>query len=152
MCAAVPLEESEFFADSPTEVLGELQSLAKTSTFDNSETIFKEGDPAKDIFLLKSGSVELIYTLPTRSNTPVRIGVVHPGQLFAWSALTGADGLTAGAVAMEQSEAFIIPANKFRVVMDANPDFGYLVMSRLAKLIASRLQDSRTQLQWLNAY
>ena len=103
-------------------------------------------------FILKSGSVELVYYLPTRSDTTVRITVVRPGEPFAWSALTGATGLTATAVAVAKCEAFIIPADKLRGIMDAHPEFGYQVMNRLAKLIANRLLDTRTQLQWLNTF
>ena len=149
---AVEWENSEFFVNSGSpSVLGRLKNVIREQTFLAHESIFNEGDSASDVYILKSGQVELTYTLPTHHETALRITLVRPGELFAWSGLTGGPSLTARARPLEDSEAFVIPADELRKIMDAYPDFGYLVMNRLATLIARRLADTRTQLQWLNS-
>lgn len=153
MKSAVDWEHSEFFVNSASAgALGQLKNVIRERAFVAHESIFDEGDAANDVYILKSGQVELTFTLPTHRETAVRITEVHPGQLFAWSALTGGPHLTARASALEDSEAFVIPADKLRKIMDAHPDFGYVLMNRLAALVAQRLADTRTQLQWLSCY
>ncbi len=149
----VDWENSYFFngvalSNEPVE---EIRALVREQVFKANEEIFDEGDDATNVYILKSGQVELTFTLPTHRDQTVRITVVRPGELFAWSGLTGGTQLTARACAIEDSEAFIIPASGLRKVMDSHPDFGYRAMDRLASLIATRLSLTRTQLQWLTS-
>jgi CRP-like cAMP-binding protein len=148
----VSWEDSVFFKDSPKEVLQKIRSLIKESSFQPGSVIFKEGESANSLYLLKSGSVELKFEVPTQPDVSVRITLVHPGEIFAWSSLTGGKQFTATAVAAEESEVFTLCSQDLRRIMDSEPRFGYQVMDRLANLVASRLKDTRRQLQWLNCF
>ena len=152
MATVVPWQESVFFKDSPERALDRLKGSFKEVPFRSTQRVFKEGDTASSLYILKSGRVELTYTLPTRPDANVRITHIHPGEVFAWSALTGGNELTATAVATEDSEVFVLPAEQLRSAMDEDPTFGYQIMDRLATLVASRLLDTRQQLQWLNSF
>ncbi len=151
MKTVVPWQDSVFFKNSPPRSIAEIQKFIKESTYPAGAMIFSEGDPAEDLYVLKSGQVELSYSLPTRQDSSVRITLVEPGEVFAWSALTGSKTLTASALALEESESWLIPAARLQEVMDKDPKFGYQVMGRLANLIARRLKDTRVQLQWLHS-
>ena len=152
MKTAVNWENSEFFSNAIPHAISQIKACVKEESYTALQPIFLEGDAATDLYILKSGEVELTYTLPTRQDTDVRITMIRPGELFAWSALTGGTTLTAKAFAVEESEVFTIPAKELRKIMDKSPEFGYQIMNRLAQLIAGRLKDTRTQLQWLNSF
>lgn len=150
MSSAVSWQDTEFFKASTEDVLARIRETVGEVKAGAGEAFFSEGDPASALFLLKSGLVELTYTLPTHRDTTVRITSVEPGEVFAWSALAGGTKLTATAVAVEPAEAYVFPAEELRAIMDAEPAFGYRFMSQLARLVARRLGDTRQQLQWLH--
>jgi CRP-like cAMP-binding protein len=152
MSASVEWEATCIFVNAEEPVLARVRPHVRVCVFPAQQTIFDEGDSASDLYILRSGQVELTYTLPTRRDASVRIRQVHPGDVFAWSALVGDMKLTARAQALEESQAFLIPAIELRQVMDEVPVFGYQVMDRLAALLAGRLRDTRAQLQWLHAF
>ena len=113
------------------------------------ESVFFKDSPERALDRLKRSFKEV----PFRSTEQVfRITHIHPGEVFAWSALTGGNELTATAVATEDCEVFVLPAEQLRSAMDEDPTFGYQIMDRLATLVASRLLDTRQQLQWLNSF
>lgn len=148
---AVVLEKTVLFQHSPAAAIDRVRVLVVERSFRAGEVIFDEGDAASDVYLLKSGMVELDYSLPTRHDMTVRITTIHPGELFAWSALTGRSTLTARAYAIADSEAFLIPAPALREIMEEFPVFGYQTMNILCGVIARRLADTRSQLQWLQS-
>jgi CRP-like cAMP-binding protein len=151
MKVAVSWDECAFFRDAPVECRTRVGTLVVQKRFAAREAIFDEGDLAEHVYILSSGEVELTYTLPTRPGTTVRITVIQPGDVFAWSALTDRDHLTARAAALVDSEAYLIPAAPLKQILDQNPEFGYQTMKRLAAMIAARLRDTRSQLQWLHS-
>lgn len=151
MQGVIVWSESPFFQGIAPQLLERVGELVQESPFDQGQTIFREGDLARELYLLKSGVVELNYQLPTRPDITVRITKVQPGEVFAWSALTGGDHLTANATALESCEVFTIDASRLVALMDEHPLFGYQIMNRLSMLVASRLKDTRKQLQWLQS-
>ena len=136
----------------PAEVLDEIGSLVVEREYPERAVIFAEGDPAVEVCILASGEVELDYTLPGRSDVKLMITRVGPGEMFAWSALAGNATLTARARAIETSCVYNIPVNPLREILQAHPEAGYQVMTRLTELVASRLRDTREQLRWLQTW
>jgi len=146
----VELQDAVLFAEIPHDIIAQVVSLARVVDFGRDETIFNEGDPALDIYILRDGKVELTYTLPQDSTTEIRISSVCPGQTFAWSALVGGGTLSAHARALEPSSAFLLPAAELHAIFLEHPIEGYEVMRRLAQQILQRLRDTRRELRWLH--
>lgn len=151
MPVRVPLEESALFKGLSPAVLARIRGLAKEERFENGATIFAEGDPADDLYILGEGEVELSYVIPSNSPVTIRITRIEPGETFGWSALTGAERLTAHARALSETSAYLIHARKLIEILDSEPQSGYLVMTRLAQLIAKRLRDTRNELRWIQS-
>ncbi len=147
----VTLESCSLFRGLPPEVVDRIQKLAFERRFAVDQTIFAEGQPAVELCILASGSVELDYTLPNNPKVLVAITRVSPGDVFAWSALAGSVCLTARARTLEESCVYVIPADDLRSLLDAHVGAGYVVMTRLTELVASRLRDTRDQLRWLQS-
>jgi toluene monooxygenase system ferredoxin subunit len=147
--AVVRLEHCGLFTGLPPGVLERIQAFVCVREFDENATIFNEGDPAEELFLLASGEVELDYTLPSQPDTVLKITRVAPGEVFAWSALAGLSQLSAKARTLKKSCVYAISGSDLREIFKSSPEAGYLVMSRLTAVVASRLLDSRLQLRWL---
>ncbi len=151
MQSSISWQESSFFQGTSEVVINKLSEFVSESAYTQGDVIFSEGDLAEELFLLKSGQVELNYQLPTRPEEAVRITKVNPGEVFAWSALTGGDQLTANAVAFFDCSVFTIGAQHLVKVMDENPAFGYHLMQKLSELVAGRLKATRDQFKWLQS-
>jgi CRP-like cAMP-binding protein len=92
-----------------------------------------EGRVALDIFIPHKGKVR-IYT-------------AEPWDIFGWSSVTPViRKRTAGAVAVVDGLVACIDSERLRNLCDEDHDLGYLVMRRLANIVASRLLVSRLQL------
>ncbi len=147
----VTLERCSLFRGLSTEVVDQIQKMVLERRFAADQTIFEEGQPAVELCILAAGSVELDYTLPNNPNVLVAITRVSPGDVFAWSALAGSERLTARARTLEESYVYSISADELRSFLDTRVDAGYVVMTRLTELVASRLRDTRDQLRWLQS-
>ena len=143
------LEQSTLFQGIDPAVLVEIRKLARIRNYLGNETIFSEGDPATDFYILRDGKVLLTYTLPHDTETEIRIAQVEPGETFAWAALAKEHTLSSKARALDDASAFILPSKELHDVLRAHPAVGYEVMTRLADRILRRLRETRKELRWL---
>ena len=142
------LDNATLFQGLPKDVLAKIHTLAHVEDYSAGDKIFREGEPAVDLYILREGKVELTYTLPNDPDTDIRISLVAPGEVFAWSALARGDTMTAQARAVVPSKAYIISANALHDVFAEHPYAGYDVMTRLAQQIIERLRLTRRELRW----
>ena len=150
MNRGIELADSELFKGVPPEAFAPVKGLCKTREYNLGEAIFEEDQPAEEVYILKSGKVDLSFTLPQQAqSTHIRITEIHPGEVFGWSALGGAKAWTASASAIHDSVVYCVPAAALKQLMDADPSLGYPVMERMLQLVAGRLRDTRHQLRWL---
>ncbi len=145
------MKDSWLFEGLPVDVVKKINELAVERKYPSGSTIFSEGDPARDLYILGQGEVELTYVLHCRSPVTMRIARVLPGEVFAWSALAQNEKLTADARALADSTAYLIPADKLLEIMEGDHSVGYKIMARLSQLIAKRLRDTRTELRWIQS-
>ncbi len=97
MVEASELRQSPFLADVPDGDVQRLAELAVLVHFRESEMIFQAGTPAKNLYLLKSGSVLLSF--PNGRSLVLR----QPGQALGWSSLVSPFHHTATAVCLTDS-------------------------------------------------
>ena len=111
--------------------------------FGSGRRIFEEGSRCEAVFLLRAGRVKLTYLTPRGRDG--LLALVAPGELIGeLSALDGAPH-NATATALEPVEASVIPAARFREVVEGDPG----VAASLLRAVAQRLRDaSRKQLEF----
>jgi CRP/FNR family transcriptional regulator, cyclic AMP receptor protein len=146
----VEIAQATLFLDLSGDVIARVRDLARVHEYAAGETIFNEGDPADDIYILREGFVELTYTLPQDPSTEIRITRISPGETFAWSALAKGGTLSSHARALVASSAYTIPADRLHAFFAERPEAGYEVMTRLAQQILARLRETRKELRWLH--
>lgn len=144
------LHQAALFRGLPDDFMKSLCRMARLSTYSRDETLFYEGDPATDLYVLKEGRIELTFTLPQDPTTEIRITQISPGENFAWSSLAQGETLSSHARAIEDSTAFVIPATALHAELRDHAQTGYEVMKRLSQQILSRLRDTRRELRWLH--
>ncbi len=152
MDAKVSLEKCWLFGGLEPSVLNKIQPFVTEKHFESGAGIFAEGDPARFLYILGQGEVELTYTLPGNTPVTMRITNVSPGEVFGWSALARGKSLSAAARALTDCAVFLVPADRLGEVMDGDPSTGYILMGRLAELIAKRLFQTRNELKWIQSY
>lgn len=109
------------------------------------EVLFREGDSEDYLYIVVEGRVALDMFIPHKGR--VRIYTAEPWDLFGWSSVTPViRKRTAGAVAVVDGVVIAIHSEKLRQVCDEDHDLGYVVMRRLANIVASRLLVTRLQL------
>jgi CRP-like cAMP-binding protein len=109
------------------------------------DVFFREGDKQDYVYIVLEGRVSLDIFVPHHGK--VRFCTAEPYDVFGWSSVTpGIRQRTAGAVAVLDSTVACLDAEKLRQLAENDHDFGYLLMRRLANVVASRLMVTRLQL------
>lgn len=138
------LAEMRLYSGLSESVLSQLADMAEVRRFCSGEVLFHEGAGCGDLFFLRHGKVQLQMRVPGHGSIPIL--TLGPGQLVAWSAVLGTGEMTTSAVALEETEAFAMPADKLEELCERDHDFGYQFMERLAGALARRLVATRLQL------
>ena len=101
------------------------------------------GTPGK-FWLIRSGHAALDLNVPGEG--PVVIDTIGIGGLLGWSWLFSPYQWAFGAVCVTPVEAFEFDAAAVRDSCAADPALGYDLTQRLARVLAGRLQSTRTRL------
>lgn len=138
------LAKLRFTETLPADVLERLAALAVLRGYPAHSVVFREGTQNDDMMIVAIGSLALEMHVPGRGN--VRILSVGPGDMVAWSALVGSRRMTTSAVALEDTQVVCLPAAEVLEICQADPTFGYDLMSKVAHALADRLVATRLQL------
>jgi CRP-like cAMP-binding protein len=141
------LRRYPFFAGLTDEELMAIAKIAGEESYPAGAVIFREGEMAARLYVLTSGSVELIYEIPTTTGvTTSFVGSIAAGEPFGLSAFNEPYLLTATARADTPARVIEIKAADLRVLAENNCHLGYNVMKQIARALAERLTFARVQL------
>jgi CRP-like cAMP-binding protein len=119
-----------FSALSPDE-LRRVSAAAQTHTLSRGELLFKQGDPARRFFLVRSGNVKL-YRLSHAGQEKV-IGIMGPGRTFAEAAMFMRSGTyPVGAEALVPAEVVSFDNEVFRDTLRHSFDTCFRLMADLS--------------------
>jgi len=140
------LKRAELFlglGDADLSKIADLPSSQKT-TFSPGETVFKNGDRAKYLYVLARGQVDLVSDVPskhqnTRDN--VVIDTITTGGCFGWSAMVRPHFYVMSAICTQAAEVVIISGDELMGLLDDDNHIGYSVFQSLSHIIGARLRD-----------
>ncbi len=139
------LKEAPLFGEFSDSLLQRIAQAAQLRRFGAKETVFREGQTSREVYLVRSGRVALEICAPTYGCR--RILSVEPGELLGWSPILDLDQpLTATARTLEPVELVALDARQLRATFDEHPELGYHFLRQLALSIARRLTATRMQL------
>ena len=123
-------------------MLDSLAHIVDFLTFNKDEIIFREKEPSTRFYMLKAGQVLLEQRISDQVTACV--AAIKPGYSFGWSAMMEGEAYTVDAVCEESSEVFSFTSEKFRALIQQDPEIGLRIHQRLLVIIKKRL-DIRTE-------
>ena len=126
------------------EHLEQMAAVAEMVEFEEGREIFREGQPADEVYLLTSGSVSLEICAPGVGCR--RILTVSQGELLGWSPVLQQPRLTATARTLTPTQAIKISSSQILTLCEHNPRFGFEFMGRVALALSKRVKAARLQL------
>jgi len=124
-----------------------LAALAETATdvtFPVRHRLFEDGGGANRFWLIQSGHVALDLHVPGQGR--MKIDTIGMGEVLGWSWLFPPYRWAFGAVAASPVEAFEFDGRAVRACCESDPELGYELTRRLARVVAKRLQATRVRL------
>jgi len=122
-----------------------LVGISTLVEIDTKQELFREGDPIDFLYIVVQGRVAIEIHVPSRGR--IRIYTAEPMDAVGWSSVTPiVRRRTAGAQAVLPSSLVKIDAVKLLQFCDEDCEFGYIIMRRMANVVASRLLTTRLQL------
>ncbi len=104
------------------------------------ETVYGEGQPAEECFLLHEGRVRLVKRI---RGTERSLTVLRPGDLFGEDALLSRVTRSASAVALTDVRVLALDRPTFGVLLSTSPE----VATRLVEQLVRRLRSAEEQLE-----
>jgi CRP/FNR family transcriptional regulator, cyclic AMP receptor protein len=110
------------------------------------EWLFREGEQAEKVFVLKQGAVELLTTVDDRFELPISI-LRSPGDCFGSSAIIAPHIYSISARSATASQLFAIDQQGLLKLFQEDHELGYIVMTNLAEHLLDRLRETRQELK-----
>lgn len=125
-----------------------IKELCKERSYKEDSVIFTIGGFATEIYLLKSGKVDIqiefkIYDFERLAT----IYTVGEGEVFGWSALVPPHRLTASARCHGKTDVITINGKELLNLLEKEREIGYVVMKNLSTVISSRLASTTIALR-----
>jgi CRP-like cAMP-binding protein len=108
--------------------------------FTSGQAIFRDGEPAKEAFLLQDGRVRLLKRVRLVERS---LMVVRPGDLFGESALLDASPRNSTAIALTDGVALALDRTTLRSLLENHPS----VASRVLDQLIRRVRDAEDQIE-----
>jgi CRP-like cAMP-binding protein len=105
-----------------------VKSLCPTVTMPSSAILFREGDAAECVYLIHSGTVELI------AGDQV-VGACGPNDAFGFMSILDSAPRALTVRAKEDTLVSLIDRSKFRFLVHEHPHFPFYVMQQMARRI-----------------
>lgn len=132
---------------------GQLKNLAMLSEevrINDQEVVLEEGNPAKALYFLLEGCVDLYYTIDQNYHIDKRkqvpVGQINPGEPFGISTLIEPHIFTSTARSCGSSRFISLDIDGLKKLFEEDPQFEVLMMRRVAKAALERLDATRVQL------
>ncbi len=146
------LRRFELFSGLSEEELARLAALGREEVHEPGAVLFREGDPARDFFLVLAGEVALemgVQLWPGAPKRQLEVEAVLSGGTFGWSALIPPRIRTLSARCRGETRLIALPGEELRRLLDSELKIGHKFWGRLAELIAFRLRETRAKLMEL---
>ena len=138
------LAQVPFFGGMGEAEIALIAGCGRNVHFDAGATIFRQGDPADDFFVVRHGTVAVGNFVPPRGELVIE--TLEAGDLLGWSWLFPPYRSHFDARALSPVRATQFDGACLRDKCAADPALGYDLMSRFAQVLIERLQWTRLRL------
>jgi len=139
------LQTIPWFLDLKPQQIEALAAISSIVEYQEGQSIFCEGDRVDNIYIILSGEIGVDIAVPTRGI--VRITTAEPLDIIGWSKLTPVvRQRTASTIALKDSTLLVINGDELNRLCEEDPRLGYIIMRRVANVVASNLLTIKLQL------
>jgi len=134
------LGESSLFMELSDEERDKIAQFSREMTFETGDILFREGDPAENLYIVLSGTVAVeVGLLGRQRRRCATIATARRGESVGWSAGIDLQRYLASAYALEKTAAVAVDRRAIPILFIDNPASGLRVMEKLVGLARSRL-------------
>ena len=128
---APTLGSSDLLSVLPEAALHRLDRVAASRNLRRGETIFRQGDEAAELFVVRTGQVAIANSAPDgRESLLARL---EPGSIFGELPLFDGHPRSADARALEPTQLSVLPYDEIRKVIDEEPGLLWALLGLLAQ-------------------
>ncbi len=139
------LKTIPWFLDLSADSLQRLATVAQIQLFNKGEVIFTEGEQHRNLYVILDGKIQLESFIPGHGSIPIFIGETL--DVIGWSSMTPVvRQKTETARVIEDTRLIALEAKRLTEICQTDCDLGYIIMSRLANIVASRFLAYRLHL------
>lgn len=142
------LREHPFVIDMSEDQVRFLLGCTKNVRFKEGDYVFREGQPANTMYLIRRGRIGLESHQPGRGTVVVE--TMEAGDVMGWSVLFPPYEWHVDGRAIDATVAFAVDGVCLRDKLEADHSFGYALTRRLLYAVHERLV--RARLQQLDVY
>jgi CRP-like cAMP-binding protein len=130
------LETTQLLSALPPDTLETLRQSATSRTVSRNEVLFRQDEPAAEMYGIVSGRVAILTRSPDGRESLV--AVLDEGSLFGELPLFDDGPRSADARALEETQLIVLGYEAVRVAIDAHPTILWVIV----RLLARRLRDT----------
>jgi CRP/FNR family transcriptional regulator len=127
------INKSVLFSGLGPETISAIDKISKSIHLNNGGILFTEDDPASELYILSTGSVDLIKSTPDGKEQLIRR--VEPGEAFAEAAVFSGELYPVTAMASSVSTLISISRQNFLNLIKTDPNVSLKMMGTMAKLL-----------------
>ena len=147
------LEKLDIFTEFTDGELEKIQAICSQEEYQRDESLFLEGDSAKEMWIVSSGDVELRFEMPDKAQTSEKNTIsshnksVSSSRVFGWSCFVPPYTMRLSAYCVSR-ECTIIKISEIALnkLMDAEAQIGYKIMKYLVKVVGFRFNQFQEEI------
>lgn len=136
----VALEQAELFRALGPGALARLQPHLRERAFYRQRTLFREGEPAASLWVVRRGAVRIYHV--SQEGRPTTLESLGPGEIFGALSALDEEHYPVSAEALEEGYAWCLPRDVLRRMLGEDPRVG----AELLRVVAARLHRAHRQL------
>lgn len=134
-----------WFLDLSPESIQRLSSIGVIRSFNQDDILFTEGEQHPNLYIILDGKIRLESYVPGKGSLPLL--VAESLDVIGWSSLTPVvRQMTSTARVIESTRLLCFDSETLMEVCESDCDLGFIIMRRLANIIASCLLTHRLHL------
>ena len=127
----IPIESIDLFRNLSGVELDALRRIVQEKFYPAGSEIFREGDPADGVYIVKSGRVALAGTVgPMQRRVLMEIG---PGEIFGETAVLEMRPRSTYAIALENTTVYLLPRGELLHFIERSPGLALVLLQKFSQ-------------------
>ena len=135
------LRASPLFHSLPSPVLDDLAAALRPTAWQRGEFIFREADPAQNVYVLAEGRLKFIQE--TEDGREIILHLIPSGEIFGVEGLWAGKNCRATAVAMDQATVLGVAVPKLMALLAIHPSLTHAFF----QVLGARLRESEARVR-----